>query len=110
MSDKIIGGSPFGRDDAMIDARRAVLVDEITVVLVGTATWDQGAGRAIGLELGGRINKSEARTQVLYLMDEAGAAAIVTELIGLAGRAGAGERFLALLDKGLDELPRDRWL
>ena len=104
---KIIGGSPYGRGDAQVDVTRAVLLDECTVVLVGTATWNVGAGRAIGVELGGRINKSQARTQVLYLMDEDGAAALVTELIGLASRAGMGDRFLQLLNQRMDAMPED---
>lgn len=101
----IIGGSPFGRHDALIDATKAVLLDTVNVVLVGTATWGQGAGRAIGLELGGRINKAQARTSVLYLMDEDGAAALVSELVGLASRAGAGEEFVDLLLQRLHNLP-----
>lgn len=106
MSAHIEGGSPFGRSDARVDVTRAVLLDQTAVVLVGTATWGQGAGRAIGLELGGRINKSEARTSVLYLMDEDGAAALVSELIGLACRAGMGDRFMDLLGDRLDALPK----
>lgn len=105
MSENIKGGSPFGRHDAEVDVTRAVLLDQTAVVLVGTATWGQGAGRAIGLELGGRINKSEARTSVLYLMDEDGAAALVSELIGLAYRAGMGDRFAELLEERFKAMP-----
>lgn len=107
MSRNIQGGSPFGRGDATVDVGRAVLLDEVNVVLVGTATWGQGAGRAIGVDLAGRINKSEARTSVLYLMDEDGAAAIVAEIIALADRAGAGEQFLTNFMRRLDAMPRD---
>jgi hypothetical protein len=104
MTDHIIGGSPFGQGDARVNVGRAVLLDTVNVVLVGTATWDQGAGRAIGLELGGRVNKSVARVQTLFLMDEDGAAAVVTELIGMAGRAGA-DQFIADVLRRLDDLP-----
>lgn len=103
----IHGGTPFGRGDARIDVARAVLLDTINVVMVGTATWGEGAGRAIGLELAGRINKAQARTSVLYLMDEDGAAAIVSELVALAGRAGAGQQFLDLMMQRLQDMPRN---
>jgi hypothetical protein len=49
VAEKITGGSPFGQGDAQVNVTRAVLLDECTVVLIGTATWGQGAGRAIGV-------------------------------------------------------------
>lgn len=102
MSRKIIGGSPHGRGDAVIDARRAVLLDDISVVVVGTAD-PTGASRALALELGGRINKSSERSDVLYLFDEDGAAAIISELLGMAGRISPA--FLDRLLARIGELP-----
>jgi hypothetical protein len=50
--------------------------------------------------LEGRINKTTDRARNLYLMNEDGAAALVTELIALAHRIGPefGARFTARLE------------
>ncbi len=85
MAEHIIGGTPHGRGDALVDTTDAVLLDRVDVVLVGTIVLS-GAGRAIALELGGRVNKTPRRSSVLYVMDQDGAAAIISELLGLAGR------------------------
>ncbi|MDQ2624975.1 MAG: hypothetical protein M3Y20_07430 [Actinomycetota bacterium] len=85
MADHIIGGTPYGRGDALVDASGAVLLDRVDVVLVSTMS-PSGAGRALALELGGRVNKTTRRSSVLYVMDQDGAAAIVSELLGLAAR------------------------
>jgi hypothetical protein len=84
---KIRAGDAFGRGDAEIDASRAVLLDGCTVAVVGTAD-PTGAGRALALNLEGRVNKSTSRVDVLFLMDSDGAAAIISELLGLAARVG----------------------
>ena len=85
MSERIIGGTPYGRGDALIDTTDAVLLDDVTVVVLGVADRD-GAGRAIGMELAGRVNKTSRRSSVLYVFDADGAAAVVSELLGLAAR------------------------
>jgi hypothetical protein len=60
----IIGGSAFGIGDALIDPKGgAVLLDNVNVVLVGTAGGG-GAGRALAMELEGRVNKSQFRSSV----------------------------------------------
>jgi len=84
---KITGGSAFGIGDAEIDPQDAVLLDGCTVAIVGTAD-PTGAGRAVAMNLEGRINKSTARSDVLYLMDLDGAAIVISELLGLIGRSG----------------------
>jgi hypothetical protein len=101
---KIIGGSAFGRDDSIVDTSEAVLLDAQTVVLVGALRPD-GAETVIGMELGGRINHSNERSDVLYLLNADGAAAIISDLLGLAGRA--DPTFLAQLLARIDELPRE---
>lgn len=85
MSGRIVGGTPYGRGDALIDTADAVLLEEVTVVVLGVAGSD-GAGRAIGMELAGRVNKTPRRSSVLYVFDADGAAAIVSQLLGLAAR------------------------
>lgn len=81
---KIIGGTPRGRNDAIVDATDAVLMSEVNVCLV-----EAGDGRTvIGLELAGRVNMSTSHSELLYLMDEEGVASIISELLALADRAG----------------------
>lgn len=82
---KINAGSAFGIGDTVIDPEGAVLLDEVTVAVVGTANPD-GAGRALALNLEGRINHTQERADVLFLMDADGAAVIISELLGLADR------------------------
>jgi len=99
----IIGGSAFGRHDSLVDTSRAVLLDGCTVVL---ESFTDGQGRpVIGLELEGRVNKTTERSEVLYLLNEDGAAGIVSEMIlGLAARM-EGD-FLATLFERINQLPR----
>lgn len=99
----ISDGDAFGIGNAEIDVRRAVLLDGCTVAVVGTANPD-GAGRALALNLEGRLNKGTTRVDVLYLMDADGAAVIISELLGLAGRVGGD--FLADLLARVEALPK----
>lgn len=87
MADKIItpDENPFGRGNSMVDTRTAVLMDSVDVVML-TNPSDQR--QIVGLNLAGRINQTKDRSDVLYLFDADGIASIVTELLGLAARAG----------------------
>lgn len=102
---KIIGGSAFGRNDAIIDTKAAVLLGEVHVALVGAAR-PTGVESVVGLELSGRVNHSSEQHEVLYLMNADGAAAIVSELVGLASRAHPD--FLALLLARIENLPKEQ--
>lgn len=99
---KIRGGDAFGIGDAEIDVGRAILLDSVTVAVVGTAN-PSGAGRALALNLEGRLNKGTLRVDAVYLMDTDGAATIISELLGLAGRV--GPEFLAELLARIESLP-----
>jgi hypothetical protein len=96
--DPIIGGSPHGRGDALLDARSAVLMDSIDVSL---ADMKRGDTLAMMLVLAGRINYADDRVTHAYIFGPDGAAGIVSELIGLASRAAGAhgdpnaERFAA---------------
>jgi hypothetical protein len=110
-SDPIVGGSPHGQGDALIDARAAVLLDHADVVLVDTKRDSEPVSML--LSLGGRVNYSDDRTTVAYLMNGDGAAAIVSQLVGLASRAAGsgphGQEFAAdfrvALEARMDGLP-----
>jgi hypothetical protein len=94
-------GGPHDADSVIIDATNAVLLDHSTVSLVGSP-GNPKPYLAVLLE--GRINKTSDRARNLYLMNEDGAAALVTELLALAHRIGPdfGERFTARLKHLLD--------
>lgn len=97
----IIGGTSHGDADAIIDPRGAVLLDHVTVAVVGAKRHDDPTvQRAVALSLSGRVNRDTARHDVLYLMDEDGAASLVAELMGLAERGVPGlfDRIATALD------------
>ena len=97
-------GDPHGRDNSIVDTRGAVLVDDIHAV----ALTEPGMGRELyGLELAGRINRSSARSDALYLLDVDGAAAVAAEIVAMFARAGGrrAEEFQSCLDRRLDEQP-----
>lgn len=98
----IIGGTSHGKGDALVDVTKAVLLDNMEVVLIDTVN-QEGGSRAIGMQLAGRINKSSTRAETLYIFDEDGAAAIISQLLALAGRADFLPDLLARLDRLREE-------
>lgn len=93
-------GGPHDHNAVIVDTTDAVLLDSSDVCLVETG----GGEVVLSMLLEGRINKTTDRARNLYLMNEDGAAALVTELIALAHRIGPefGERFTARLQYLLD--------
>jgi hypothetical protein len=79
-------GDPYARGNVLLDVRKAVLMDSIDVSLVDTKR--EGEPPRLAMLLAGRINFSQGRARQLYLFDEDGAAAIVSELVALATRIG----------------------
>jgi hypothetical protein len=111
-SDPIIGGSPQGRGDALIDTRAAVLLEGVNVVLVDRKT--PKAAMSMVLSLSGRINYADDRVTHAYLLNGDGAAGIVVELVGLAQRASSMEDpngmefaadFKVAMEERMKELP-----
>ena len=84
-------GGPHDRNAVILDTTDAVLLDSNDVCLVETS----GGNVVLAMLLEGRINKTTDRARNLYLMNEDGAAALVTELMALANRIGPefGHRF-----------------
>jgi hypothetical protein len=93
-------GGPHDRNAVVLDTTAAVLLDSSDVCLMETT----GGNVVLAMLLEGRINKTTDRARNLYLMNEDGAAALVTELMALANRIGPdfGERFTARLQHLLD--------
>lgn len=83
-------GGPRDRHGVVLDARHAVLLDNVEVCAVETTSGAQHDD-AIALQLSGRINRTRDRVDVLFLFDVDGAAAIVTELLALADRMDADD-------------------
>jgi hypothetical protein len=73
-----------GRGETVLDTTQAVLVDDLEVCEL--ATNDGRVAMAAFLE--GRVNHTDDRVGVLYLLEADGAAAFVSEIVGLAARMG----------------------
>jgi hypothetical protein len=91
-------GDPYARGNVIFDVRGAVLMDELDVALLDDASSPRPF---LALSLRGRINYGTERSETLYLFDEDGAAAIITQLMGLAMRA--GKEWLVALEERIDE-------
>lgn len=102
-------GGPHDRNSVIVDTTNAVILDAATVSEVETLTGKP----ALAMLLEGRIAKTPDRARNLYLMDEDGAAALVTELLALANRMGPefGERFTARISHLIDTraFTGERW-
>ena len=93
-------GGPHDRNSVIIDGTNAVLLDHTNVCLMETRSGPV----IIAMLLEGRINKTADRASNLYLMNEDGAAALVSELLAVAHRIGPefGERLMARIRHLLD--------
>lgn len=103
----IVGpGGPYDEGAVVIDTTNAVILEACEVAIVGAVRDGVLDEKPISsLVLRGRINKTSDRVQALYLMNEDGAAGIVTQLIGLSSRAGWGPEFLERIRARMAEMP-----
>lgn len=102
----IVGpGGPRDRHGVVVDTTDAVLLDGVVVALVEPYRAGEAGSPVLACELAGRVNKTTDRASVVYLFDEDGAAALVTELLALASRIGPEfrERLLRRLRDLQDE-------
>jgi hypothetical protein len=95
---------PHSYGTTILDARGAVLLSSVDVCLVDTKQGGDGGGEEVvlAMTLGGRINYRAERSETLYMFDADGAAAIITQLFGLAVRI--GPEFATLLMERLEEV------
>jgi hypothetical protein len=101
-------GGPHDRSGVILDARHAVLLETVDVSTLDPETTRGQA--ALALVLAGRINQSRDKASVLFLFGTDGAAAIVTQLIAVIGRAAGPafvEAFMADLQGRLAKLRKD---
>lgn len=99
-------GGPHSVNQHVLDVSNSVLLDATDVALVGPVrdgVLDEAP--VLFMVLSGRINKSKDRAQVGFLFGMDGAAALITELVGLAGRAGWGKEFVELVQDRLAAQP-----
>jgi hypothetical protein len=96
--DGIVGGSSWGRGDALIETTNAVLMDACTVVMAEPKSNGIPLPPVVTMALGGRINRSKDRVMLTFMFDADGAAAIITELTGLMARAGRGRELEQLMN------------
>lgn len=103
----IIGpGGPYDKDAVLIDMRNAVILDACEVAIVGgvrDGILDDKPIAAVVLR--GRVNKTSDRVQILFLMNEDGAAGIITQLVGVMSRGGWGQEFKDRLQERMKEMP-----
>lgn len=107
-------GEHKSRHSVVIDAENAVLLDSCSVALVDPIHDGQSISEIPWwyLLLEGRINSTQERAEIGFLMDEEGAATVLSEIIALATRMGpeVAHRLMASLDrkfralKGLDAM------
>lgn len=102
-------GSPHDLGGVVLDARHAVLLRTVDVSTIDPERGGRGQV-ALAMVLAGRINQTKDLAQVLFIFGTDGAASIISELIGVIGRA-AGRtfvlEFMADLDKRLEQLRDD---
>lgn len=81
-------GGPYDNDGVIVDATKAVLTDnQVSLIKVGReGEWGE---KAMALLLEGRINKTEERAKILFLVGPDGAAALVSEIVAMCGREGS---------------------
>lgn len=109
---RLIGGSiagpggPFEEDSVVIDTTHSVILEAVEVCIVGAVRKGVTDPKPItALVLRGRINKTDERVQALYLLNEDGAAGIVTEIIDVCARAGWGNEFVDRIVERLAGMP-----
>lgn len=102
-----VAGDPHAKGGVMLDARSAVLMDGMEVILMDTKADEPPR---MFLVLRGRVNYSHDRVEHAYMYGADGAAAIVSQHIGLASRAAQhderfGDEFMRSLDERMENLP-----
>jgi hypothetical protein len=85
---EILGGDSEKKHENIIDTRRAVMMDYVTVAIVHLERKEGEDEDGLALELSGKINGVDEQARILFLLNEYGAASIVAEISGLIARAG----------------------
>jgi hypothetical protein len=79
-------GGPHDHGSVILDARRAILMDDLVVSTVDKEHGSRGQF-AVAAAIGGRINQTGDRASVLVILNSDAVAALITELVAVLGRA-----------------------
>jgi hypothetical protein len=82
------GGGSRAANNVVLDTTDAVILEETTVAVVEGVRSGITTGRIIFMTCDGRVNKTTDQVRVGLLLSTDGAAAIITELLAVAERAG----------------------
>jgi hypothetical protein len=99
-------GGPFEHGGVLLDASKAIHVDFQEVCKIDAEHGARGQ-LAFALLVEGRINQTQDRAKVMCIESLDGLAALVTEINGVAERAGVHDEFLALCDARWKAMPHD---
>lgn len=102
-------GGPHDRGSVVFEADRAILLRGVEVAAVDSVS-EEGTNTLLAMVLEGRINFTPDMAQVLFIFNADGAAAIVTELVGVIGRMPPGDlkmQFMENLDERFQQLKND---
>lgn len=99
-------GGPYDENAVVLDITNAVILEACEVALMGAVrkgVLDEMP--IVTMVLRGRVNKTPDQVQVLFMLNEDGAAGIITQLVGVASRAGWREEFLQRVQERMEEMP-----
>lgn len=82
-----------------VDPAKVILLDGFRRAVVSP----DGEHTALGLELAGRLNNSEDRARIMFLIHPTELAALVAAMVDLAARTDMAEEFNALMEKHLKD-------
>lgn len=99
-------GGPHDRGAVLIDPTDCLLMSGVTVALIDLVRAGELGERAMFMTLNGRINKTTDEVRVGVILNTDGAAALITELLALADRA--GPELLDDMTRRLTDLYRDK--
>lgn len=101
-----MGDNPHGKGDVVVDTRKAILGQDVEVALLGDL---DRIDAAFSIVVGGRINRTQDRAQVMLLGPVDFAAALVAETIGVYARAPVdrGADFQVALEERIDKMKAD---
>jgi hypothetical protein len=97
-------GGPFDGGNVVIDASNAIIVDYQEICKIDPNQGARGQ-LAFALVVGGRINQTQDRAKVMCIEGLDGLAALVTEIHGVAERAGVTKEFMEACEKRWKVMP-----
>jgi hypothetical protein len=98
-------GGPFDFGENVIDASQALIVDTQDIAKVDPEQGARGQEEVFVVMFSGRINQTPDRASVMLMGDTDFLAATITEMHGVAERAGLQDKLHELCQKRWNEMP-----